>query len=88
MAKGGRTFNDRQKSAEVRNEVLDNIMLVLTDDPAVSEWSDLKKQMVLKMAPNTLPRLNEHSGPSDDEGQAQPLLVKIIGQDENNGNTS
>lgn len=69
---GGKSFQDRELAADVRREGLNNVKLVLTDDPKVNEWSDFKKQMVLRLAPGLLPKLNEHSG----EGGG-PISVEI-----------
>lgn len=75
MAKTGRNFNDRVKAADVRNKLLDEVLLVLADDPVTKEWSDLKKQLLLKMSSNLLPRLNEHTGEDGKE-----LKIQITGE--------
>lgn len=59
---GGKSFQDRQLAAKVRTQGLNDVYAILVEDPAVEKWSDLKKQLVLKMAPGLLPKLNEHSG--------------------------
>lgn len=71
--RGGKSFQDRELAAKVRNEALNNIYAVLTEDPAAESWSDLKKQLVLKLAGTVLPRLNEVTG---EDGA--PLQVNII----------
>lgn len=58
----GRQFHDRERSAKLRTQVIDNLFLVLTDDPKVEQWSDYKKRIVEKLAGTVLPRLNEHTG--------------------------
>lgn len=60
--KGGKSFQDRELSAQIRREGLQNLGLVLTDDPKVKKWSEYKRQMLLKLAPTLLPRLNEVTG--------------------------
>lgn len=67
MARLGKTFNDLEKLAQLRNKVTESVLLILSDDPSVEKWSDLKKQTILKMSTNILPRLNEHSGPDGGE---------------------
>jgi hypothetical protein len=73
--KGGKSFQDRKLAAEVRSQVLTDINAVLTEEPEVTDWTDYKKQLVLKMAPSVLPRLNEVTG--DDGG---PVQVNITSQ--------
>ena len=72
---GGKPFYEREKAGKVRNRALDDVLLILNADPVTSTWSDLKKQMLLKLASNLLPRINEHSG---QDGEPVPLLVKFI----------
>lgn len=60
--RGGKSFQDREKAAKVRGQALDAILLVLTDDPAVEQWSDYKKKIVERLSSSILPRLNEHTG--------------------------
>ncbi len=72
MAKGGKTFNDRELSARVRSKVLDAIEKVYdgkADDLSKRQW-----ELTLRMATTVLPRLNEHTG---DEGG--PMKLKIVG---------
>lgn len=59
---GGKTLNDRKLAANVRNKALEDLFLVLSDSPKVSEWSDYKKHVLAKLSPSLLPRLNEHTG--------------------------
>jgi hypothetical protein len=60
--KGGKSFQDRELASQVRSKTLESIKAILEDDPKVAEWSDYKKQLILKMSSNILPRLNEHTG--------------------------
>lgn len=65
---GGKSFQDRVRSANVRNMALDLLEEYLSPDYEDKEY---QKQVMLRMAPNLLPRLNEHSGP---DGAPIPLL--------------
>jgi hypothetical protein len=73
---GGKSFQDREKSARLRNEVIDSLFLVISDDPRVEQWSDYKKRIVEKLAGTVLPRLNEHSG--EDGNPIQITGVDIV----------
>ncbi len=60
--KGGSTgvsFNDRQLAGQVRSLALGHLQKVLSEDYKDKEY---QKQMLLKIAPSLLPRLNEHTG--------------------------
>jgi hypothetical protein len=74
--KGGKSFQDRVLAAEVRRDALKSIQTVLKNDKksreAVSDWSEYKKQIVLKLAGTVLPRLNEHTG-----GDGEPIVVDV-----------
>lgn len=69
---GGKSFQDREKSAKLRAEVIDSLFLVIADDPRVEQWSEYKKRIVEKLAGTVLPRLNEHSG-----AEGTPLQIVI-----------
>ncbi len=69
---GGKSFQDRELASRVRTKALEDIKLILDGDEAVEQWSDLKKQMLLKMSTTILPRLNEHTG----EG-GEAIVVKF-----------
>ncbi len=69
--KGGKSFQDRELAAKVRTKALNDIYLILNDDPAVNSWSELKKQTLTKMSTSLLPRLNEHTG---DSGEPMKIL--------------
>lgn len=70
--KGGKCFYDREKAGELRTSLLEDCIKVINNEPEVEEWSDFKKQLILKMSTNLLPRLQEVSGES-----GQPLVVKF-----------
>lgn len=57
MAQGGKSLNDRKLAANVRTLALRKIEAIL-----LGEDEAAKKEIVLKLAPNLLPRLNEHTG--------------------------
>lgn len=71
---GGKSFQDRQLAAEVRSSALKSIKAILNDEPEVENWSDYKKQLLLKMSSSILPRLNEHTGA---DGEA--LVIQFDG---------
>mgnify|MGYP001616239975 CR=1 FL=1 len=56
--RGGKSFQDRTLAAKVRTKGLNDVYAVLTGKKEVEKWSELKKQIVMRMAPNLLPRLN------------------------------
>ena len=66
---GGKTVNDRQLAAEVRSLALGEIKKILDQDGL----TEMKKQILLKIAPSLLPRLNEHTGDNGD-----PIEQRII----------
>lgn len=68
---GGKSFQDRELASKVRTQALNDLYLILTNDKKIEKWSDLKRQVLLKMSTTILPRLNEHSGP---DGSPIPLL--------------
>lgn len=74
--KGGRSFQDRELAAKVRSQALNDILLVLSDDPKVENWSEYKKRMLERLSGSILPRLNEHSG--EDGNPIQLTGVEII----------
>ena len=55
----GVSFNDRQLAGQVRSMALDHLKEILNPD---FEDKEYQKQMLLKIASNLLPRLNEHTG--------------------------
>jgi hypothetical protein len=62
VGRGGKSFQDREKAAHLRHTAIDSLQKVMDNDPTVETWSEYKKQMLLKLAPSLLPRLNEHTG--------------------------
>jgi hypothetical protein len=56
--RGGKSLNDRQLSASVRTLALKEIEKILQQEGL----TEMKKAIVLKLAPTLLPRLNEHTG--------------------------
>ena len=62
----GVTLNDRRLAAEVRTLTLREMKKILEGDDL-----EYKKQLLLKLAPSTLPRLNEHTG---EDGEPLKLL--------------
>ena len=83
---GAPTSYDRNLAKEIRNLTLNKTKQIFNNDPEVKE--DFTKQLLLRLAPNAIPRLVE--GPGDDgEHKFDTLLVKIIGNDkpDNNGDT-
>ena len=68
----GKNFQDRERSARVRNLALDEIEGILTGKKRVSKR--FKEAMILKLAGTVLPRLNEHTG--EGGGPVQFTIVK------------
>ena len=77
---GGKTLNDRRLAADVRNISLTLIKKYLTDE--TEENQEFRKQLLLKLSVNVLPRLNEHSGL---DGEA--LTVQVISFDAHSHNS-
>ena len=70
MAKqGSPTFNDLRLAGQVRTKCLKLIDAILDDESESNR--EYRKQMILRMAPNMLPRLNEHTG---QDGEPLPIL--------------
>lgn len=65
----GKSFQDRQRSARVRNLALDEIEKVLTGEVKVEKR--FREALILKLAGTVLPRLNEHTG---EDGE--PIVMK------------
>ena len=74
VGKTGKSFQDRKLAADVRNKALKDIHKVL--EGKGDKFGDFKKQMLLRLAPTLLPRLNEHTG-SDGVDLPQPLLYVL-----------
>lgn len=80
----GVALNDRALGARVRRLTLKEIEKILLGD------DDLyKKEIIMKLAPSILPRINEHSGGEGKDGEVKPILVKFIdGSSTDNRDTS
>ncbi len=72
----GKTYNDLKLAGEVRTLTLKEIERVLKGTDEV-----YKKELVLKLAANCLPRLNEHSGP--DGGDIPIPLLHVLNNNSN-----
>jgi len=70
---GAPTMNDRKLAAEVRSLALTEIKGILRQEGL----TEMKKQVLLKLAPSLLPRLNEHTG---EDGEAISHRVIYIPQ--------
>jgi len=70
-------YTDRLRAQEVRSLALDEIKAILIGEKDYGK--DFKKQLLLKLAPTLLPRLNEHTG--EDGGE---IVMKIINYGDNN----
>jgi hypothetical protein len=66
---GGKSLNDRKLAAEVRSLALGEIKEILLGDD-----NEYKRQVILKLAPTILPRLNEHTGEDGD-----PIKHEVTG---------
>lgn len=66
--------NDRKKAAKARNLILDEVIRLFETDPLkLSERETTRKEeLLLRMAPNTLPRLTEVTG---EDGA--PLIIQV-----------
>jgi hypothetical protein len=73
MKKRGVKFEDRVQSARTRAKGLNAIERVL-DDKDISKWSDYKKQLLLRLAPSILPRINQFE---NDDGEPFEIVVKL-----------
>ncbi len=72
--KGGKTYEDRIKSSEVREKVLDAILAVYSGRE--NKLSKKQWELTLRMATTVLPRLNEHAG--EGGGPLQVELSEVI----------
>ncbi len=66
---GGKSLNDRNLAASVRSLALKEIKTILEQ----KGLTEMKKQIILKLAPTLLPRLNEHTG--EDGNQIQVTIT-------------
>ena len=65
--------NDRKLGAEVRRMTLNKIKDILGDDEHKKYDEKFQREVLLKLATNALPRLNEHTGES-----GEPINVNIV----------
>lgn len=73
---GGKSLNDRKLAAEVRSLALTEIREILLGDD-----NEYKRQIILKLAPAILPRLNEHTGEDGKDLPMTPTVINIIKPD-------
>lgn len=64
--------NDRKLGAEVRRMTLNKIKDILGDDEHKKYDEKFQREVLLKLATNALPRLNEHTG---EDGS--PIIIKF-----------
>ena len=72
----GKSFSDRELAGEVRNLGLKHLKKVLESinlDGFEATLTDFQAQVLLRLAPNLLPRLNEHTG-ADGKDLPTPIL--------------
>lgn len=70
-ARTGKSFNDRERSANIRNMGLDLLEKILSPNYKDKKY---QKEVMLRMAPVLLPRLTEVTG---EDGK--PLVIEISG---------
>jgi hypothetical protein len=70
---GGKSLNDRKLAAEVRSLALGEIKAILDQDGL----TEMKKAIILKLAPSLLPRLNEHTGNDGEDLFPVPILANM-----------
>lgn len=69
MAQGGKSLNDRKLAASVRTLGLRELERILKLDDC-----EYKREIMKKLAPTLLPRLNEHTGEDGEKLFPKPLL--------------
>jgi len=67
MAKGGQPQYRRELAGEVRDLTLNEIKKILLDTKCKNVDKNFRQAVVLKLAGNVLPRLNEHTGADGQE---------------------
>lgn len=70
---GGKSLNDRQLAASVRSLALGEIQTILMQ----TGLTEMKKAIILKLAPSLLPRLNEHTGEDGKDLFPIPILSNL-----------
>ena len=73
--------NDRKLGAEVRRMTLNKLKDILGDDEHKKYDEKFQREVLLKLATNALPRLNEHTGES-----GEPINVNIVSYAGTNNN--
>ena len=58
----GKSFQDRELASKVRSKALNDLLLVLSDDPKVENWSQYRKDLLKSLSHTILPRLQEVTG--------------------------
>ena len=73
---------DQEKVKELRAMLIEDSISVF-NGADTENWSQYRKDLLMKYAPRVLPTLN--AGKDDDSSlNTQPLLVKIIGDEQGN----
>jgi hypothetical protein len=75
---GGKSKNDRLLASRVRTKALEEIEKILDQDGL----TEMKKQILLKLASSVLPRLNEHAG-----NDGEPIQVQWMSSSPTNPGT-
>ena len=71
-------YTDRVKAQTLRSLSLEIMTAALRGEGEFGGDKDFKKQLILRLASNVLPRLNEHTGEVSENGELSPILVKFI----------
>lgn len=80
MAKGGVPSYQRALAGEVRDLTLKEIKAILIDKEHQVFGKDFRQQVILKLAGNVLPRLNEITG---EDGGVLQVIIKRDGNQDN-----
>jgi len=74
--KGGKSFQERETAAKLRSKTMSELLLILDGKHPDEELNDVafKKQVLLKLTGQILPRLNEHVG---DNGEPIQHSIKV-----------
>jgi hypothetical protein len=70
---GGQPQYRRELAGEVRDLTLKEIRAILVDKENEKYSKDFRQQVILKLAGNVLPRINEHSGTDGGPIQFTPI---------------
>ncbi len=74
----GKSFQDRTRSANIRNMALDHIEKILSPNYKDKKY---QKEVLLRLAPTLLPRLNAGR---DDEERLIPLPIMDVQENDSN----